>query len=104
MRAEPATDGPDQPGQPAQPWRSWTPGTRVMVRRRLPEGSTHLYSDLLGVVVATDTTTLTLRTRAGTVEVPGAEIAVGKPVPPPPPRRARRGGGAAGPATRDGEP
>lgn len=95
MCATPAADEADQPGHP---WRTWEPGTRVMVRRRLPEGSTHLYSDLVGVVEGTDDTTLTLSTRSGTVRVPGADIAVGKRVPPPPPRRRpRRGPGTPDP-------
>jgi hypothetical protein len=84
--SRPPTDPPDDRG-----WRGWTPGTRVMVRRRLPEGSSHLFTDLLGVVVANDDEGVTLETRAGTVHVPGAEIAVGKPVPPPPTRVSRRG-------------
>ncbi|MBI9115189.1 putative acetyltransferase [Sanguibacter suaedae] len=83
--SRPPTEPPDDRG-----WHRWAPGTRVMVRRRLPEGSTHLFTDLLGVVVANDDDGVTLETRAGTVRVPGTEIAVGKPVPPPPTRVSRR--------------
>lgn len=70
-------------------WRSWAPGTRVMIRRRLPQGETHLFSDVIGTILRTDVTGLTLETRRGRVDVAAAEIAVGKPVPPAPPRRDR---------------
>jgi hypothetical protein len=60
-----------------------------MIRRRLPAGATHLFSDVIGTILRTDVTGLTLETRSGPVEVAAAEIAVGKPVPPPPPRRGR---------------
>ena len=66
------------------PWTSWPVGARVVVRRRLPEGG---YSDVLGELLATGPDRVRVRTRAGDVEVPAAEIAVGKVVPPPRPRR-----------------
>ncbi len=68
-------------------WRAWPVGTRVVVRRRLPDGK---YSDVLGEVVSREADTLVLETRAGRVEVPAAVIVTGKPIPPPPPRRERR--------------
>ena len=83
----------DDPAQAASggtpPWRSWETGTRVMIRRRLPAGATHLYTDVIGTIVRTDVTGVTLETRSGSVVVPAAEIALGKPVPPAPPRRTR---------------
>lgn len=82
------TDDSEQPPDPAAPpWRSWETGTRVMIRRRLPEGATHLFSDAIGIVRRNDVTGITLETRSGAVDVPAAEIALGKPVPPPPVRR-----------------
>lgn len=72
------------------PWETWEIGIRVMVRTRLPEGSSHLYTDLLGTVTARQAGVLTLETRAGAVEVPLASIATGKTVPPAPPRRRPR--------------
>lgn len=85
-----SADGSEQPRDPsAPPWRSWETGTRVMIRRRLPEGATHLFSDAVGIVRRNDVTGITLETRSGPVDVPAAEIALGKPVPPPPVRRAR---------------
>lgn len=71
-------------------WRTWEPGVRVMVRTRLPEGSSHLYTDLLGTVTTRTDDTLTLETRSGTVEVAVESIATGKVVPPAPARRRPR--------------
>ncbi|MEP7765279.1 hypothetical protein [Sanguibacter sp. 25GB23B1] len=83
-----ADDGSQRPTESLEPpWRSWDAGTRVMIRRRLPAGSTHLFTDVIGTIVRTDVTGLTLETRSGPVDVPAAEIAVGKPVPPAPARR-----------------
>lgn len=66
------------------PWRSWPVGARAMVRRRLPEGDTHLFSDVVGDLLAVDDQGVLLRTRRhGDVRVPGAEIAIGKLVPRP---------------------
>jgi hypothetical protein len=73
-------------------WDRWEPGVRVMVRTRLPEGSSHLYTDVLGTVTHRSPETLTLETRTGTVEVAVASIATGKVVPPAPPRRRPRDG------------
>lgn len=61
-----------------------------MVRRTI-SGDAHRYTDVLGEIVRTDASGLVLRTRTGEeVEVPGTEIAIGKPVPPPPARRRPR--------------
>ncbi|QIK84988.1 hypothetical protein G7063_10700 [Sanguibacter sp. HDW7] len=61
-----------------------------MVRRTLADDA-HRYTDVLGEIVRTDASGLVLRTRTGDeVEVPGDEIAIGKPVPPPPARRRPR--------------
>jgi len=78
------------PVSPERDWRGWTPGTRVMVRTRLPEGSSHLYTDVLGTVVSRDEAGLVVRDRHGReVAVPAERIVAGKPVPPPPARRGR---------------
>lgn len=63
---------------------------RVMVRTRLPEGASHLYTDLLGTITARSRSTLTIETRTGAVDVRLASIATGKTVPPAPPRRRPR--------------
>ena len=67
-------------------WRAWPLGTRVVVRRRLPDG----YSDVLGEVVSRDEEGLVIATRTGPVAVPAGIIVTGKPIPPPPPPRTRR--------------
>lgn len=81
-----------QTGTPARPWESWEPGVRVMVRTRLPEGSSHLYTDVLGTITDRSDEALTIETRTGTVEVRLASVATGKIVPPAPPRRRPREG------------
>jgi len=63
-----------------------------MVRTRLPEGSSHLYTDVLGTIADRSDEALTIETRTGTVEVPLASVATGKIVPPAPPRRRPREG------------
>lgn len=80
----------DDAERAAAPWLAWTPGTRVMIRRTLPPGSSHLYTDLLGTIVECTPAGVRLETRTGVVDVPGVEIATGKPIPPPPPRRRPR--------------
>ena len=69
------------------PWRAWTPGQRVVVRRRLPEGG---WTDVLGELVQVDDDGVTVDTRRGRVRVPGADIGIGKVVPPAPERRRGR--------------
>lgn len=81
-----------QSGTPARPWESWEAGVRVMVRTRLPEGSSHLYTDVLGTITDRSDEALTIETRTGTVEVQLASVATGKIVPPAPPRRRPREG------------
>jgi GNAT superfamily N-acetyltransferase len=66
-------------------------GRRVVVRRRLPDGSA---GDLLGDLIRWDDETVeeplvTVRTRAGDVTVPAADVLGGTPVPQPPARRGR---------------
>lgn len=65
-------------------------GQRVVLRRRLPDGSA---GDVLGDLVRWDTTgatpIVTVRTRAGVVTVAASDVLGGKPVPPPPARRGR---------------
>lgn len=63
------------------PWTAWPVGVRVVVRRRLAGGG---YTDVLGHLLATGPEGVRVRTRRGEVEVPAADIAVGKIVPPPP--------------------
>ncbi|MFI9488679.1 DUF6725 family protein [Promicromonospora sp. NPDC052451] len=85
-------------------WRALRPGTRVVVRRRLPPagpvvsdgGSAHRWTDLIGFVVEVSDTGLRLRTdpvpgraEPTEVEVAAAEIAAAKPIPPRPTRRPR---------------
>jgi hypothetical protein len=86
----PAGDRP-----PAPAWRSWAVGTRVVVRRRLPEG--HL-GDVLGDLLEVGPDGVVVDTRRGPVPVAAADIVLGKPVPPPPARRAPRTGPGTGPA------
>ncbi len=62
-------------------------GARVVVRRRLAEGG---YSDVLGDLLRVDASGVRVLTRRGEVDVPAADIAVGKRVPPAPPRRPAR--------------
>jgi len=89
MTDSPGRTAPSRDSGDPRRWRAWPVGTRVMVRTRLPEGSSHLYTDVLGTVLRNDDDGLLLRTRHGDdVEVPGVSIVTGKPVPPAPPRRA----------------
>ena len=81
-----------QTGTPGRPWESWEPGVRVMVRTRLPEASSHLYTDVLGTITDRSDEALTIETRTGTVEVQLDSVATGKIVPPAPPRRRPREG------------
>jgi N-acetylglutamate synthase len=65
-------------------WRSRL-GQRVVVRRRLPDGSA---TDVVGPLVAVDKVSLTVIASAGTVTIPLADVVVGKVVPPRPARKA----------------
>ncbi len=59
-------------------------GARVVVRRRLADGSA---SDALGELVAADGAALVVATRRGEVRVRRADVLAAKAVPPPPRRR-----------------
>lgn len=74
-------------GQPVPAWRAWTVGTRVVVRRRLPEGGV---GDVLGDLLEVGVDGVVVGTRRGPVPVAGADIVLGKPVPPPPAGWAQR--------------
>ena len=78
--------------EPVALWLTWPVGQRVVVRRKLPSGSSHLYTDLTGTVVKTDDRGVTLQTQSEQLTIPGEEIAIGKPIPPRPPRRRPRTG------------
>lgn len=65
------------------------PGTRVVVRYRIPGGLTDALGDLVGITAAE----CTVRTRRADVVIPLAMVVAAKPVPPPPPRRAPRAAG-----------
>lgn len=71
----------------AAPWLEWPLGSRVVVRRRLPEGG---YSDVLGELVYRSEQAVEVAHHGGTERIEAAEIAVGKVVPPPPERRRYR--------------
>jgi hypothetical protein len=85
----------DAPGP--RDWRSWTVGTRVVVRRTLPEGG---WTDVLGDLLEVGPEGVLVATRRGPVRVPADEIALGKPVPPAPVRRAPRGPSGVSPPAR----
>jgi hypothetical protein len=61
-------------------------GTRVVVRSRIPGGLT----DALGVLIAMDDDSCTVRTRRGDLTIALAAVTLAKPVPPPPVRRPPR--------------
>lgn len=84
-------------------WRALSPGTRVMVRRRLDQegpfvsdgGAAHRWSDVIGFVLDVSDVGLRLRTDPAPgrgdpqeVEVAAADIAAAKPIPPRPVRRS----------------
>ncbi|WP_084800552.1 DUF6725 family protein [Promicromonospora kroppenstedtii] len=90
---------------PAAPggWRGLRPGTRVVVRRRLPPagpvvsdgGTAHRWTDLIGHVVEISDAGLRLRTdpvpgrgEPQEVDVAAADIEAAKPIPPRPVRRS----------------
>lgn len=77
----------DDDAGPQTPWTDWPVGCRVVVRRRLAEGG---YSDVLGDLLVVGPAGVRVLTRRGEIDVPAADIAVGKRVPPAPPRRPAR--------------
>jgi hypothetical protein len=82
---------PVSPEEPIRPEiAEWQVGQRVMVRVNLPDGDSHLYTDILGYVSAKTSEFITLDTRAGERVIPVADIAIGKLIPPPPARRRPR--------------
>lgn len=83
-------DNNTAPGTSRSSWQTWPVGQRMVVRTKLPTGSSHLYTDLLGTVVKTDDTGVILQTANGQVTVRGSEIALAKPIPLPPAPRRRR--------------
>ena len=63
------------------------PGARVVVRHRLPPGSSPSMTDVIGVVSAVDDEAVTLTTERGAVVVARADFVAAKAVPPRPTRR-----------------
>ncbi|MDR6572560.1 hypothetical protein J2X60_001200 [Curtobacterium sp. 320] len=61
-------------------------GDRLVVRAHHGGGA----QDALGVLVARTSSSVTIDTRRGPVEVALADVVAAKPVPPPPPPRPRR--------------
>jgi N-acetylglutamate synthase len=66
--------------------RGLVPGTRVVVRHRLPSGSA---TDALGELTDNDDTGLVVLTRRGPVRIAHADVIAAKPVSPPPERIRR---------------
>ncbi|WP_278236789.1 hypothetical protein [Isoptericola sp. AK164] len=84
-------------------WRDWTAGTRVVVRRRLSAEETRRSgkrsTDVIGLVVTSDTSGVTLRRDPARPSAPGAgtevrieaeEIEATRVLPPRPERRPPR--------------
>lgn len=77
----PAT-GPDPAADPAaDPGAALTVDGRVVVRRRLPDGSGFGATDVVGILVSRDADALVVETRGGPVTVPRSEVIVAKDVP-----------------------
>lgn len=81
--------------EPAQtPIRSelatWELGQRVMLRVSLPEGQSHLYTDVMGYIKELTADAITLETRTGIRTINVHDVAIGKIIPPPPARRTPR--------------
>lgn len=64
--------------------RSLTPGSRVVIRHRLPDGSA---TDALGELTEIAAMTCTVATRRGDAVVEYRHVIAAKRVPSPPPRR-----------------
>jgi hypothetical protein len=88
---------------PVGGWRDLRPGTRVVVRRRLPPagpvvsdgGTAHRWTDLIGYVVEVSDAGLRLRTdpvpgrsEPKEIDVAAHDIEAAKPIPPRPVRRS----------------
>jgi hypothetical protein len=78
--------------------RSLAPGSRVVIRMRIPGG----FTDVLGDLEAIDEVDALVLTRRGPVAVPLSSVVLAKPVPPPPVRHSD--GGQDRPARRDSRP
>ncbi len=59
------------------PWLQWTPGERVVLRYRLPDG----LHDALGILMETTIDYVVIQTRRGPVRVEAATMVTGKKVP-----------------------
>ncbi|MDN5790850.1 MAG: hypothetical protein L0H25_08280 [Micrococcales bacterium] len=79
--------GADGRARGADPTGSLTIGHRVVVRYRLPEGSTHGATDVLGVLLARDADVLTVEARTGPVTIARSDVILAREVPPAPARR-----------------
>ena len=66
--------------------RSAELGTRMTVRRRIPDG----FTDAVGYLRERTAAECVVETRHGMVTIPLAEVTAAKAVPPPPARRAPR--------------
>lgn len=73
---------------PVEFLRAVAPGTRVVIRARIPGG----FTDTLGHVRSCSIDTVTVRTRTGDRDVVLAAVVAAKAVPEPPPRRGPRTG------------
>ncbi len=73
------------PSEPIPP-RRLIPGTRVVVRYRLPTGQA---TDALGILVSADPTTLVVDGKRGLEHIAVDTVIAAKPVPPAPERRTR---------------
>jgi hypothetical protein len=65
---------------------NFEPGTRVVIRYRLPDG---MATDALGWVHVSDATHVVVATKRGLETIALADIIATKPVPPPPEPRPR---------------
>ena len=63
------------------------PGTRVVVRYRLPSGQA---TDVLGMLLSADDATLVVDGKRGIERIAVADVIAAKQVPPPPAPRTRR--------------
>lgn len=73
----------------ADPTASLTIGRRIVVRYRLPKGSSHGATDVVGVLLARDADVLVVETRAGPVTLSRSDVILTKEVPAAAARRGR---------------
>ncbi|MDR2565867.1 MAG: hypothetical protein LBC97_07380 [Bifidobacteriaceae bacterium] len=82
-------------------WLEWPLGTRVTIRRRLPEGG---YADTVGVLEAASPDHVEVRHRSGDLRrIDASVIAIAHRIPGPAGRSARSWLGSSGPAPSGGE-